>query len=143
MILDIDASLVRASTRRTKTAPPPDFKGGVAGLHDDVLFLPDATAARQLRAARLRPGNAGSGSIDAADNLEVLDDRQWKPASTADVAAGHCVDVRSWAEVRRRVMVRSDSAGCTAGFVDGCRSRNIGFAVVARRRNRCFSGCGS
>ena len=31
-------------------------------------------------------------------------------------------------------MVRSDSAGCTAGFVDGCRSRNIGFAVVARRK---------
>ena len=30
-------------------------------------------------------------------------------------------------------MGRADSAGCTAGFVNGCRDRNIGFAVVARR----------
>jgi hypothetical protein len=30
------------------------------------------------------------------------------------------------------VVVRADSAGCTAGFVAGCRDRNIGFAVVAR-----------
>jgi len=28
--------------------------------------------------------------------------------------------------------VRADSAGCTSGFVGGCRDRNIGFAVVAR-----------
>jgi hypothetical protein len=30
------------------------------------------------------------------------------------------------------MVVRTDSAGCTHGFVDGCRQRNIGFAVVAR-----------
>ena len=30
--------------------------------------------------------------------------------------------------------MRSDSAGCSAGFVDGCQSRNIGFGVVARRK---------
>jgi Transposase DDE domain group 1 len=29
-------------------------------------------------------------------------------------------------------VVRADSAGCTHGFVWGCRDRNIGFAVVAR-----------
>lgn len=34
--------------------------------------------------------------------------------------------------VGREVRVRADSAGCTA-FVDGCRARNIGFSVVARR----------
>lgn len=37
--------------------------------------------------------------------------------------------------VARPVMVRADSAGCTSGFVWGCRQRNIGFAVAARRNN--------
>ena len=88
-----------------------------------------ADATGEALAARLRPGNAAAN--DAADNLEVLDDAITQ--LPADVAAGHCVD-DDLGEVRRRVMVRSDSAGCTAGFVDGCRSRNIGFAVVARRK---------
>jgi hypothetical protein len=34
--------------------------------------------------------------------------------------------------VTRPGVVRTDSAGCTHGFVWGCRDRNIGFAVVAR-----------
>ena len=88
-----------------------------------------ADATGEALAARLRPGNTAAN--DAADNLEVLDDAITQ--LLADVAAGHCVD-DDLGEVRRRVMVRSDSAGCTAGFVDGCRSRNIGFAVVARRK---------
>ena len=33
--------------------------------------------------------------------------------------------------VQRPVVVRADSAGCTQGFVTGCRARNIGFAVAA------------
>ena len=96
------------------------------GFHPMFCFA-DATG--EALAARLRPGNAAAN--DAADNLEVLDDAITQ--LPADVAAGHCVD-DDLGEVRRRVMVRSDSAGCTAGFVDGCRSRNIGFAVVARRK---------
>ena len=100
-------------------------RGGF-GFHPMFCFA-DATG--EALAARLRPGNAAAN--DAADNLEVLDDAITQ--LPADVAAGHCVD-DDLGEVRRRVMVRSDSAGCTAGFVDGCRSRNIGFAVVARRK---------
>ena len=132
VILDIDASLVEIHSEN-KDGTAPNFKGGF-GFHPMFCFA-DATG--EALAARLRPGNAAAN--DAADNLEVLDDAITQ--LPADVAAGHCVD-DDLGEVRRRVMVRSDSAGCTAGFVDGCRSRNIGFAVVARRKNRCFSGCG-
>ena len=123
VILDIDASLVEIHSEN-KDGTAPNFKGGF-GFHPMFCFA-DATG--EALAARLRPGNAAAN--DAADNLEVLDDAITQ--LPADVAAGHCVD-DGLGEVRRRVMVRSDSAGCTAGFVDGCRSRNIGFAVVARR----------
>ena len=124
VILDIDASLVEIHSEN-KDGTAPNFKGGF-GFHPMFCFA-DATG--EALAARLRPGNAAAN--DAADNLEVLDDAITQ--LPADVAAGHCVD-DDLGEVRRRVMVRSDSAGCTAGFVDGCRSRNIGFAVVARRK---------
>ena len=48
----------------------------------------------------------------------------------AEIAVGHRVGDDP-ALVRRAVQVRTDSAGCT-NFVWHCRSRNIGFAVVAR-----------
>ena len=124
VILDIDASLVEIHSEN-KDGTAPNFKGGF-GFHPMFCFA-DATG--EALAARLRPGNAAAN--DAADNLEVLDDAITQ--LPADVAAGHCVD-DDLGEVRRRVTVRSDSAGCTAGLVDGCRSRNIGFAVVARRK---------
>ena len=124
VILDIDASLVEIHSEN-KDGTAPNFKGGF-GFHPMFCFA-DATG--EALAARLRPGNAAAN--DAADNLEVLDDAITQ--LPAGVAAGHCVD-DDLGEVRRRVMVRSDSAGCTAGLVDGCRSRNIGFAVVARRK---------
>ena len=38
--------------------------------------------------------------------------------------------------VRSDVVIRSDSAGCTEGFLSACRSRNVGFAVVARRNTQ-------
>ena len=41
--------------------------------------------------------------------------------------------------VQRPVVVRTDSAGCTNGFVAGCRDRNIGFCVVARRSAQIHS----
>ena len=132
VILDIDASLVEIHSEN-KDGTAPNFKGGF-GFHPMFCFA-DATG--EALAARLRPGNAAAN--DAADNLEVLDDAITQ--LPADVAAGHCVD-DDLGEVRRRVMVRSDSAGCTAGLVDGCRSRNIGFAVVARRKTAVSAAVG-
>ncbi len=40
------------------------------------------------------------------------------------------------ATVIRPVMARADSARATRGFVWGCRDRNVGFAVVARKNGR-------
>jgi hypothetical protein len=53
----------------------------------------------------------------------------------ADIAAGHRPGDDP-ATVVRPVMVRADSAGATAGFVWGCRARNVGFAVVARKNSQ-------
>jgi hypothetical protein len=75
----------------------------------------------------LRPGNAGANTV--TDHLVVLD------AAVAqlpcEIAVGHHAGDDP-ALVEREVQIRADSAGCTHGFVHGCRTRNIGFAVVAR-----------
>ena len=103
------------------------FKGGF-GFHPMFCFA-DATG--ETLAAELRPGNATANN--AADLLAVLD------ASVsqlpAQVAAGHrCSDDPEL--VSQPVVVRSDSAGASRAFVDALRDRNVGFAVVARRKPR-------
>jgi hypothetical protein len=90
-----------------------------------MLCFADATG--EALAARLRPGNAGANTV--ADHLGVLDDAIAQ--LPAEVAAGHRPGDPA-DTVTRPVVVRADSAGCTHGFVQGCRARNIGFAVVAR-----------
>ena len=124
VVLDLDASLVEIHSEN-KEGTAAHFKGGF-GFHPVFCFA-DATG--KALAATLRPGNATAN--DAADLLGVLDAGMVQ--LPADVMAGHCV-ADDLGKVRRRVVVRSDSAGCSAGFVDGCRSRNIGFQVVARRK---------
>ena len=122
VVLDIDASLVQIHSEN-KDGTGPTYKGGF-GFHPLLCFA-DATG--EALSAMLRPGNAGANTV--TDHLDVLD------AAIAqlpgEIAVGHhCGDDRS--SVKRAVQVRTDSAGCTTGFVDGCRARNIGFAVVAR-----------
>ena len=124
VILDVDASLVEIHSEN-KDGAAPHYKGGF-GFHPMFCFA-DATG--EALAARLRPGNAAANN--AADNLEVLDAAIVQ--LPAQVAVGHRVGDDP-CEVRRPVMVRSDSAGCSAAFVNGCRSRNVGFQVVARRK---------
>ncbi len=77
--------------------------------------------------ALLRPGNAGANAV--ADHLVVLDN------GIAQLPEGVAVGHRPGDDpslVIRDVVVRTDSAGCTEGFVTGCRDRNVGFCVVAR-----------
>jgi hypothetical protein len=122
VVLDIDASLVEIHSEN-KEGTGPTYKGGFG--FGPMFCFADATG--EALAALLRPGNAGANSV--ADHLTVLD------ASIGQlpeqIAVGHRpgdgADM-----VQRAVQVRTDSAGCTAGFVAGCRERNIGFAVVAR-----------
>ena len=123
VLLDIDASLVQIHSEN-KAGTAATYKGGF-GFHPMFCFA-DATG--ETLASLLRPGNAGANSV--TDHLCVLDAAIAQlPAA---VAAGHRVG-EDPEQVTREVVVRADSAGCTAGFVNGCRDRNIGFAVVARR----------
>ncbi len=121
VVLDIDASLVQVHSEN-KEGTGANYKGGF-GFHPMLCFA-DATG--EALAARLRPGGAGANNI--ADHLAVLDAAIAQLPS--DIAAGHHEGEDDHL-VGRAVMVRTDSAGCT-NFVQGCRARNIGFAVVAR-----------
>jgi len=122
VVLDIDSSLVQIHSEN-KDGTAPTYKGGF-GFHPMLCFA-DATG--ETLAALLRPGNAGANN--AADHLAVLDTALAQ--LPAPIAAGHGVGDPAEA-VDRAVVVRTDSAGATYGFVHGCRARNVGFAVVAR-----------
>jgi hypothetical protein len=122
VVLDIDATLVEVHSEN-KAGTAPTYKRGF-GFHPMLCFA-DATG--EALAVVLRPGNAGANTI--ADHLAVLDAAVAQ--LPAEVAAGHRPG-EGPDSADRRVMVRTDSAGCTQGFVNGCRARNIGFAVVAR-----------
>jgi hypothetical protein len=122
VVLDIDASLVEVHSEH-KEGTASSYKGGF-GFHPMLCFA-DATG--EALAAILRPGNATANAI--ADHLAVLDAALAQ--LPAEIAVGHHAGDDP-ADMRRAVMVRTDSAGCSR-FVHGCRARNVGFAVVARQ----------
>ena len=105
-VIDIDATLVTAHSDKEQAAPT--YKRGF-GFHPLNAYL-DATG--EALAGLLRPGNAGSGT--AADHVSVLD----------DALAQLPVDPAA-----REVIVRTDSAGCSHGFLNGCRDRGVRFVV--------------
>jgi hypothetical protein len=123
VILDLDASLVEIHSENKQGAAP-HFKGGY-GFHPLFCFV-DATG--EALAGLLRAGNATAN--DVTDLLSVLDDGVSQLPT--HVRAGHS-QRDDPAVVQRPVVVRSDSAGGTKAFVEGCRVRNIGFQVVTRR----------
>lgn len=129
VVLDVDASLVEIHSEN-KEGTAPHFKAGF-GFHPMFCFA-DQTG--EVLAALLRPGNANANTI--VDHLTVLD--QAIGQLPAEITTGHRPG-EGPDTVVRPVMVRADSAGCTHGFVDGCRERNIGFAVVARRTAQIHS----
>ena len=108
-VIDIDATLVTAHSEKEGAAPT--YKRGF-GFHPLLAFL-DATG--EALAAKLRPGNAGSGT--ATDHVEVLD------AALAQLP----VD-----PTEVEVIARADSAGLSHGFVDSCRQRDVRFAIGHR-----------
>ena len=125
VVVDLDASLVEIHSEH-KEQTGPTYKGGF-GYHPFFAFV-DGTG--ECVAALLRPGNAGANSI--ADHLTVLDHAIGQLPER--VRAGHR-DSDPGGLVERKLIVRADSAGCTHGFVDGCRARHVGFAVAARQNN--------
>ena len=64
-----------------------------------------------------------------ADHVRVLDAAVAQLPS--EIANGHHAGDDA-ALVKRPVIVRADSAGCTEGFLSACRERNIGFFVTVR-----------
>ena len=132
VVLDIDASLVQVHSEN-KQGTAANYKHGF-GFHPMFCFA-DATG--DTLAAVLRPGNAGANTV--TDHLTVLDAAVGQ--LPGEIAAGHHAGDHADA-VTRAVQVRTDSAGCTNGFVAGCRARNIGFAVVARTNAQVHTAIG-
>jgi len=130
VVLDIDASLVQIHSEN-KVGTGPNYKGGF-GFHPLLCFA-DATG--EALSAMLRPGSAGANTL--ADHFTVLDAAVAQ--LPAEIAVGHH-DGDDDADVRRLVQVRTDSAGCSTRFAAGCRTRNIGFAVVARTNASIHKG---
>jgi hypothetical protein len=105
-VIDIDATLVGAHSDKELAAP--NYKRGF-GFHPLLAYL-DATG--EALAGLLRAGNAGSST--AVDHVTVLDDALAQlPIDPAAV----------------EVIARTDSAGWSHGFVDGCRARQVRFVI--------------
>lgn len=117
--------VARRGALREQGRDGPTYKGGFG--FNPMLCTADATG--EVLAVRLRPGNAGTTTV--ADHLEALGAAVG--GLPPEVAAGHRPGDDA-ALVRRPVTVRTDSAGCSSGFVWGCRARNVGLAVIARSR---------
>jgi hypothetical protein len=104
IVIDIDGTLLDAHSEKQDATPT--YKRGF-GFYPILAYL-DATG--EALAGLLRPGRAGSNN--AADHLTVLD------AALAQLP-DHDLDV----------LVRTDTAGATHDFIDGCRERGVGFVV--------------
>ncbi len=121
--LDVDGSLVEIHSEN-KEGTAPTYKKGF-GFHPLICFA-DATG--EPISAVLRPGNATANNAD--DHLQVIDQGLTQlPVATA---VGHKAGDEP-ALVKRPVVMRADSAGCSRKLLAACRERNIGFAVVTRR----------
>jgi hypothetical protein len=106
IVIDIDGTLLDAHSEKQDATPT--YKRGF-GFYPIVAYLDESGEAL---AGLLRPGRAGSN--DAADHLEVLD----RALGQLPVAADEV-----------EMLVRTDTAGATHGFVDGCRDRGVAFSI--------------
>ena len=105
-VIDIDATLVGAHSDKEQAAPT--WKRGF-GFHPVLGYL---VATCEALAGVLRAGNAGSGT--ATDHIDVL----------GDALAQLPIDATA-----TEVIVRSDSAGWSHGFVNECRDRHVRFVI--------------
>ena len=122
VILDIDASIVEIHSESKEMAEP-TYKGGF-GFHPMFCFS-DLTG--EALSSVLRAGNAGANTV--ADHVTVLDRAIDQLPSR--IAKGHRAGDDA-ASTSRQVIVRADSAGCTTGFLEACRERNVSFFVTVR-----------
>ena len=106
IVIDVDGTLLDAHSDKQDATPT--YKRGF-GFYPILAYL-DATG--EGLAGMLRPGRAGSN--DAADHLAVLD------AALAQLPIGPS---------ETEMVVRTDTAGATHDFIDGCIYRDVRFSV--------------
>jgi hypothetical protein len=106
ILVDIDGTLLDAHSDKQDATPT--YKRGF-GFYPILAYL-DATG--EALAGLLRPGRAGSNN--ATDHLAVLDAALAQlPVSPAETT----------------ILVRTDTAGATHDFIDGCIDRRVSFSV--------------
>ena len=116
IVIDLDGTLLDAHSDKADATPT--YKHGF-GFYPIVAYL-DETG--EALAGLLRPGRAGSNN--AADHLDALDRALAQLPIAPDEA---------------EMLVRTDSAGATHDFIDGCRARRVRFSsglpIDERARN--------
>ena len=111
LVIDLDATLVTAHSEKERAAPT--FKHGF-GFHPLLAFVDHGQGGTgEPVAALLRPGNAGSNT--AADHIIVI--RQ----ALQQVPVG--------SRPGRKVLIRTDSAGCTHAVVAWLTRRRLGYSL--------------
>jgi hypothetical protein len=114
LIIDVDATLVTSHSE--KESARPTFKRGY-GFHPLCAFAdhgPGGTG--ETLTVLLRPGNAGSNT--AADHIAVIRDAlRQLPSHRRGVRPG------------RKVLIRTDSAGCTHDVLDYLSARRLSYST--------------
>jgi hypothetical protein len=117
LVVDLDATLVTAHSDKELAAPT--FKRGY-GFHPLCAFVDHGPAGTgEPLAIRLRAGNAGSNT--AADHIRVT------KAALAQLP-GH----RTGTRPGRRVLVRTDGAGCTHEYLNWLVSHRLTYSIGFR-----------
>jgi hypothetical protein len=114
LIIDVDATLVTAHSDKEGAAPT--FKRGF-GHHPLWAFVdhgPDGSG--EPLSVLLRPGNAGSNT--AADHITVL-----------RAALRQLPDHRPGTRLGRKILIRTDSAGCTHEVLDWITGQRMSYSV--------------
>lgn len=107
IVLDIDSTLVSAHSDKEGAAPT--YKRGF-GFHPMLCYL-----GGEPLAGILRPGNAGANT--AADHIEVLVDAlDQLPEAVRE-------------DPKVPILVRTDSAGCTHGFLEAVTEMECAFSA--------------
>lgn len=129
ILLDVDATLVDVDSEDKQQAMA-TFKGGF-GFAPMVCMIEPLG----LPAGMLRPGNATANN--AGDQLAVIDEAIG--ALPVEWRAGHAVGDDATL-VRRRLLVRADTAGGTKKMLTGLAARNLIFSVGMRTSDDAVAG---
>ena len=114
LIIDLDATLV--TSHSDKEHARPTFKRGY-GHHPLTAFADHgAEGTGEPLALLLRPGNAGSNT--AADHIAVVKDAMAQ-------LPGHRAGIRPG----RKMLIRTDGAGCTHAFLDWMTTQRLSYSV--------------